>query len=66
MRGYWPLVALAAIIGIPNTEGLVLYNQLQQAIINTNQATVSSARASPPMSEIMESIRNEKGKHSPI
>ena len=50
MRGYWPLVALAAAIGIP-TEGIVLYNQVQQAIISTNQAEVSSARM-PDMAAI--------------
>jgi len=43
MRGYWPLVALAAIIGIP-TEGLVLYNQIQQARISTTQADILNTR----------------------
>jgi hypothetical protein len=54
MRGYWPLVALAAAIGIP-TEGIVLYNQVQQAIISTNQAEVSSARM-PDMAAIERSV----------
>ena len=40
---YWPLVVLAAALAIP-TEGLVIYNQIQQARNSTPQADVAPIR----------------------